>query len=78
MTDWGDAILNEKARPRSMPLPPDPHLAQPAMAVAKALQAIGASLVSEGERMVPRPELPDIPTDRRDTGQRIRPTEGGS
>jgi hypothetical protein len=23
MTDWGDAILNEKARPPTMPLPPD-------------------------------------------------------
>jgi len=78
MTDWGDAILNEKARRQSMPLPPDPHLAQPAMAVAKGLQALGASLVSEAERMVPRPELPDIPTDRPDSGVRIRPTEGGS
>jgi hypothetical protein len=64
MTDWGDAVLNETARPRSMPLPPDapaalsPAAAQARVAVAEIQPAAlepPTSRVDHGVRIIPEP-----------------------
>ncbi len=73
MTDWGDAILNEKARPRTWPAPPVP----PPEAATEAREG-GASAPTEQERQVPRPQPPDPPLTRHDKGERLIPTKGGS
>jgi hypothetical protein len=65
MTDWGDAILNEQARTRTMPLPPDPG-GPPERAPA----------ATEAERQVPRPQPPDQPLRTHDQGTRTIPPPG--
>jgi hypothetical protein len=76
MTDWGDAILNEKARPRTWPAPPPtpPPLGRAGAEVSEGVPAAP----TEEERQVPRAQPPDPPLTRHDKGERLIPTKGGS
>lgn len=68
MTDWGDATLNEKARPRTWATPPTaPPPTRVTMTTEERLAA--------GLGYAPAP-TPDPATWRHDKGDRIIPSSG--
>lgn len=77
MTDWGDATLNEKARRRTMPLPPDEPAAFSPAAAEKARKL--AEQATAEEQVIPAvPRQPTDPVDHHDAGKRqIPPPERG-